>query len=81
MKFSIKDFFSKWTKSRGNCRFGHIYWRNPYEKLHFLYSFSKQCNKLNVLMSNHSLVIDPDHHVTRKFDSHVEAPKWIVTKF
>ena len=32
-------------------------------------------------MSNHSLVIDPDRHVTRKFDSHVEAPKWIVTKF
>ena len=24
MKFSIKDFLSK-----GNCGFGHIYWRNP----------------------------------------------------
>ena len=25
MKFSIKDFFSKLTKSKGNSGFGHIY--------------------------------------------------------
>ena len=28
MKFSIKDFFSKCDQIAGNCRFGHIYWRN-----------------------------------------------------
>ena len=28
MKFSIKDFFNV-IKSGGNCKFGHIYWRNP----------------------------------------------------
>ena len=25
MKFSIKDLFSKYGKSAGNCGFGHIY--------------------------------------------------------
>ena len=29
MKFSIKIFPVNVTKSTGNCRFGHIYWRNP----------------------------------------------------
>ena len=28
------------TKSAENCGFGHIYWRNPYWKLHFLCSAS-----------------------------------------
>ena len=29
MKFSIKDFFSKYVnKSAVSCGFGHIYWRN-----------------------------------------------------
>ena len=35
MKFSIKDFFSKCDQ----CRFGHIYWRNPQWKT----SFFVQC--------------------------------------
>ena len=28
LKFSIKDFFSKWDQIQGNCGFGHIYLRN-----------------------------------------------------
>ena len=27
--FSIIDFFSKCDQIAENCRFGHIYWRNP----------------------------------------------------
>ena len=29
MKFSIKDFFSKYDQIAVSCGFGHIYWRNP----------------------------------------------------
>ena len=29
MKFSIKDYFSKYDQIRSFLRFGHIYWRNP----------------------------------------------------
>ena len=29
MRFSIKDFFSKWTTSTVSCGFGHIYWKIP----------------------------------------------------
>ena len=34
---SEKTFF-KMPNVTGNCGFGHIYWRNPYGKLHFLCS-------------------------------------------
>ena len=39
MKFSIKEFFSKVTKSARKCGFGHIYWINPLWKT----SFFVQC--------------------------------------
>ena len=29
MKFSIKDFFSKWDQIRRFLRIGHICWKNP----------------------------------------------------
>ena len=29
MKFSIKNFFSKYDQIRRKLRLGHIYWRNP----------------------------------------------------
>ena len=35
MKFSIKDFYSKWNKIRSYCGFGQIYWRNPEWKILF----------------------------------------------
>ena len=38
MKFSIKDFFSKYGQIRSE--FGHINWRNPGWKTSFLYSVS-----------------------------------------
>ena len=34
------------TKSAGNCRFGHIYWRNPNRRLHFLCSGTRYCTGL-----------------------------------
>ena len=40
MKFSIKGFFSKCDQIRRKLRSGHIYWRNPNAKLHFLCSVS-----------------------------------------
>ena len=33
MTFSILDFFSKCDQSTGNCRFGHIYWKNSSRKI------------------------------------------------
>ena len=39
MKFSIKEFFSKVTKSARKCGFGHNYWINPLWKT----SFFVQC--------------------------------------
>ena len=38
MKFSIKDFFSKVTKSAGNCGFGHFTEEFLNGKLHFVCS-------------------------------------------
>ena len=29
MKFSVKDFFSKYDQIRSFLWIGHIYWRNP----------------------------------------------------
>ena len=34
----LKGFFSKCDQIRGNCEFGHIYWRNPSWKTSFLCS-------------------------------------------
>ena len=46
MKFYIKDFFSNVTKSVVSCGFGHIYWRDPEKKLHFMYIESVKCQVL-----------------------------------
>ena len=35
MKFSNKDFFSKYDQIWSLVGFGHIYWRNPYWKTSF----------------------------------------------
>ena len=41
MKFSIKDLFSKFDQSTGNCRPGHIYWRNHESKTYMrIYTMS-----------------------------------------
>ena len=44
MKFSIKDFFSKYDQTAISYGFGHIYWRNPYWKTSFL------CNELSSMI-------------------------------
>ena len=38
INFSIKDSSRNVTKSKGDCGFPHIYWRNLNGKLHFLCS-------------------------------------------
>ena len=38
MKFSIGDFSVNVIKLAVSCGFGHIYWRNPRWKIHFLCS-------------------------------------------
>ena len=44
LKFPLRISLVNVTKSVGNCAFGHIYWRNPNGKLHFLCSDSKDVN-------------------------------------
>ena len=43
LKFSVKDFFSKYEQLRSFVRFGHIYWRNPQWKT----SFFVRCKSLS----------------------------------
>ena len=39
MNFSIKDFFSKWTKSAVSCEFGHIFSFSLFFVSHFTFGF------------------------------------------
>ena len=48
MQFSIKDSSVSMTKSPENCRFGHIYWRNPYWKTSYFVRRVNRCFKVYV---------------------------------
>ena len=45
--FPLRIFLVNVTKSAVNCKFGHIYWRNPYWKTSFLGSVTEErcCSK------------------------------------
>ena len=59
--FPWRIYSANMTKSAGNCRFGHIYWRNPSWKT----SFFGQClllnDKLKFLQSSSALNQAPEH--------------------
>ena len=55
MMFSIKDFFSKCDQIE-NCRFGHIYWRNPFRKTSFLL-----CNFIEIALRHGNSPVNSLH--------------------
>ena len=72
--FSIKDFFSKCDQSAGNCqncRFGHIYWRNPQYKTSFFVqwwtSLQQQLKPVNQRLKPFNQRLKPVNYCRKAF--------------